>query len=288
MSIRIIASKTPAVLQEALASLGLPSITVEAEFGAIVVKGSLETRAHHVEEYKHLPSPCTYPNQLVEGLGVIGLSHMDLDSLGGALAAMGTRPGPDAFWTLAGWVDVNGPHKLSTFPATEKDLAYLHAFWAWSEKNKAVISAEEITDLTEYVEGGRQALTRIFEGDADLLRAGEEMKANEDKLNEESFRYEVDGIIVREHENFVNHLYATPGGYPAKAVVTFSTKWKSVTVSVPEDTDGFHVGHLVRCIWGIEAGGHQNIGGSPRGKEMTFADAARAAQVVRLCLLRNQ
>jgi hypothetical protein len=60
------------------------------------------------------------------------------------------------------------------------------------------------------------------------------------------------------------------------AVVTFNTKFKSVTVSIADPQPGFSCREFVQKLWGPEAGGHDGIAGSPRGREMTLDDAKTA------------
>ena len=107
-------------------------VTVEAEYGSHVMEGTRYTAAHHQASGpyagRHLPglaqvgrpSPCNDTQiPLLPADGVVALSHIDLDAIGGAL-----RTDPDAaglfsdetarFWALAEQVDVRGPHRLDT------------------------------------------------------------------------------------------------------------------------------------------------------------------------------
>jgi len=121
MKAKFYASSNPA----ALAATN-PHITVEAEYGDVVVPGSRLTMAHHGPRAGS-KCPASYTAADVYDVGddcaawlrsvVVGLSHFDLDTLGGCCAvidaaAYGYKPGSGAFWALAEWVDLNGPHRL--------------------------------------------------------------------------------------------------------------------------------------------------------------------------------
>lgn len=286
---KILLSSNPQNLEAALQ--GLKSVTVEAEFGSVVVRGSLETRAHHVPQYAHLPSPCTYPNVPVPELEAIGLSHVDLDSVGGTLAALGQKPGPDSFWQLAGQVDIKGPHRLAdavfASNATDQDILALQAFWAWSEANRYFAPRDgSVADASEFIGQARGILLDIFgelagkpEGGS-LIQAGRDLKAREEQLNKDTFLDEYRGVLIRRSEKFVNHLYATPKGKAGRAVVAYNPEKGSVTISLAEPVPGLSCRTLVQELWGPEAGGHDGIAGSPRDQQLSEAEAKNAAWVL--------
>lgn len=99
---------------EALQGLGLDA-TVEAEFGADCVKGRLTTLAHHGPRSGN-PAPCVWKEEIPEGIESVGISHVDLDTVGGVMRLLGDSPSPDStdelFWQAAARMDVEGPHRL--------------------------------------------------------------------------------------------------------------------------------------------------------------------------------
>lgn len=130
---KIFCSSNPKNLAAKLAEYQLYA-TVEAEYGDDVVAGSTPalTLAHHGSR-KENPNPClrdnipggflnmsTRPNDPAHDLFVpieaIGLSHIDLDALGGTAALMGKKPAHESFWRLAAHIDSNGPHRAADFP----------------------------------------------------------------------------------------------------------------------------------------------------------------------------
>lgn len=141
-----------------------PTHTVEAEFGDVVVNGSVLTLAHHGSRANN-PCPCTVKipvNQQCEHDSVIGISHFDLDALGGIMACQGignvvsneiSQSIDAAFWYAAAYTDLHGPHRLqeaidgienAMFHSEEEPVRFLlvsikeclNAFWAWSEKKQ--------------------------------------------------------------------------------------------------------------------------------------------------------
>ena len=96
MSIVVLHSTNPALL-----AAEKPHLTVEAEYGATVVEGSVYTAAHHQpagSKYAgdHVvaggrPSPCVdkgIPLFFQEIPWFVGISHVDLDTIGGVLRAL--------------------------------------------------------------------------------------------------------------------------------------------------------------------------------------------------------
>lgn len=259
---------------------GKASATVEAEYGSTLVEGSVLTMAHHGARAGQ-PAPCSYPNGCAKGVEFVGLSHVDLDSLGGCAAILGLKPENDSFWDLAEFVDLNGPHKLAESGASEKDVLRLYAFWAWSKENRVFPPRDgSVADVTNEVIAGIEAITKILSDDSDMIYDGEKFRREEEALNKASFEEFLEGVIVRSHDQFTNHLYNTPDGQAAKAVVAFNGSFDSITVSFADAPNGISACEIVQKLWGKEAGGHKGIAGSPRGQAMDMDDLEECAQAV--------
>jgi len=140
----------------------IPTHTVEAEFGTFCANGSETTLAHHGPRSSN-PVPCLGDNVSSETENlVIGVSHFDLDCLGGVMRCLSLKDfdgEEDLFWNVAAEVDLRGVHKLGEIrdeffarksegvksPSGQEDVWYyctkqwneaeskLNAFWAWSE-----------------------------------------------------------------------------------------------------------------------------------------------------------
>ena len=283
---RVLLSSSPAALTAALAAFA-STATVEAEFGDVTVPGSVLTFAHHGKNAGN-PCPCSYPNTVADGLGVeaVGISHVDLDTLGGVLAIQGRKPEAPSFWALAEFMDLNGAHRLSQSGASAEDVARLHAWWAWSEANRLYAPRDgSVTDAGAWIDAAAEAVKSILEGDPALLQAGEAFRLAGEALNSASFVEASKGVLLRSSDAFTNHLYTSPSGEVGKAVVAFSTKFRSVTVSFEAGSASpVSAREFVQSLWGDLAGGHHGIAGSPRETQMTLEDARSAAEALRKLL----
>lgn len=294
---KILISNDPAALEAALSEYST-TVTVEAEYGDIVVRGSQETLAHHGPRSGN-PAPCLRQNTQTHSGGfdripgphtsvrepdAIGLSHVDLDALGGMLAVMGIKPKEHSFWELAAFVDVNGAHKLKEAPAslaTEQNLARLHAWWAWNEDHKIYPPRDgSVKDITPEVASMTSILKSILAGDEELLAAGRKRQKEEDELNQKSFVYPVGCVLLRQAPGFVNHLYATPTGRPYPAVAALKEDTGEVIISLADPVDGVSCAEVMKAVFGPEAGGHAGIAGGPRTGGFTLEDAERAAKAL--------
>ena len=269
-NVRFVLSSNPANLARAIA--GKRSVTVEAEYGKGCVPGTELTMAHHGPRAGQ-PAPCSYPNGCVSTVEVVGLSHSDLDSLGGCAAVIDEKPEADSFWRLAEFVDLNGQHKINKSGASEEDIRRYFAFVAWEEKNKVFPSRDgSVSDVTEHVLTAVGVLKKILKDDPELLKIGDEYRANEVKLNNESFIDSRGGVALRIHPDFVNHLYGTPEGEDVKAIVRFSPVGRTITVSFADPPTGKNAREILQGLFGEKAGGHNSIAGSPREQKMTLED----------------
>ncbi len=257
-----------------------PHITVEAEYGSVVAEGSLYTSAHHQPGMEDRPAPCNDKEiPLCPPDGIILVSHLDLDTVGGCLRAMGWSEvfgsKYDSFWSLAQFVDLNGPHKLGLSGASQADLDRLYAYWAWHKVHTPRYPRDQVSDVSEVVGLAGKALIGLLDGQESLLEAGREFKAAEDALNQDTFKSLEGRIIVREAEKasqFCNHLYTTPDGEVGTIVVCLNLEFGSVTVSFADPIPGLSCREVVQELWGPEAGGHDGIAGSPRERQMSQQD----------------
>ncbi len=284
---RIVITNHPEDLRAELIKTAVYAV-VEAEYGSVEVMGSSDalTLNHHVRSDRRCP--CLIDNTDPLNLDIIGISHFDLDTLGGVLALMGEKPPAPAFWELSAWVDTHGPHRARECPGyTAEAHRQMAAFWAWSEGHRLFVHRDGgLHEVSHFFEAAREELVQILAGERE--GAAEEFLSKEAALRVDSYVEEVElpngqRVVLRSAESFVNHLYYRRDGSPADFVVGFSKKFKSVTVSRASDGP-FNCKDFVQNIWGMEAGGHPGIAGSPRGKEMTLDDARRAASLMPSCL----
>jgi hypothetical protein len=276
---KIIIANNADALQTALLKKSRTA-TVEAEYGQTVVEGSVVTLAHHAKEWQGHPCPCLAESNLELKLDAIGVSHFDLDTLGGFLAVLGRKPKADRFWACAAHVDIHGVHRLSECREINNITRHrLNAFWAWSEANRLFPprggSAE---DCTEFFLEAERVLNLILSNDDALMTAGKKWAANKAALNESSFKNltltPMGSVAVRESPgDFVNHLYSTPAGIVANAVIAYNSKTRAITLSFEAGGDGTRDAcKIMQDAFGPEAGGHRGIAGSPRSVSMKNTD----------------
>jgi len=260
-----------------------PDITVEAEYGKVVVEGRLLTLAHHGDRGHNAP-PSQRPNERVQDAETIGVSHIDLDTLGGIMSVCGDKPEAPSFWKLAGFVDVNGAHKLGESGASDDDLRRLYAYWAGSESIKIYPPRDgSVLDITDDVTKLVDLVAEVLVDNDKVLKSGDAFKEAQNDLNHSSFiRMLENGVILRQASNFVNHLYVTPDGQVGRAIVTHNPSEDlpggAITASLADPIDGVNIGDLLGDVFGSEAGGQPGIGGSERGIARPMVDAEEFAQ----------
>jgi hypothetical protein len=248
--------------------------TVEAEYGDVLVPGTVITMAHH-GIHAGQPAPCSYPNGCVapDAVELVGLSHFDLDTIGGCMALLGTKTDTPGFWELAEFVDLNGPHKLQQSGASAENVRRLYAFWAWhQESNVRAPQDGSVIDVTHMIESASLVIECICADNADYLADGDDLRVAGEVLNAGTFIEMCDGVVLRVGSVFMNHLYSTPNGLLAEAVVAFNTVTGGITVSFADTVKGRSARVLLQSLFGVHAGGHDGIAGSPRGVRMSLAD----------------
>lgn len=280
---KVIMASNPEVLR----SLN-PDFTVEAEYGEILVEGKYGTLAHHGSRSNN-PAPCTVKNNIfydtpelfTEKEFIIGISHFDLDTLGGIFAIFGIKNESklaNEFWQLAGFIDVNGAHKISKSNARLDAIDILYSYWAYAQNKRYFCKGDETLEIPykDIMDFWRFFEEMFKESDRDLkgkyLQAGFDFKADEVQKNKDSFVEECGGAILRVAPYFTNTFYTTPEGKICDCVVAYNTLNGAITISFAEKTDKRNAREIVQKFWGEKAGGHQSIAGSPRGEKMKLKD----------------
>ncbi len=264
-------------------------VTVEAEYGSVVAKGSVYTAAHHQPGMEDLPAPCVDENIPTLDDATVLVSHLDLDTIGGVLRVFGSpvmdkAPG---FWKLAAFVDKMGPHMLGYAGANDIDIDRLYAFWAWMKQNVKTFSRDETTIITGTIVLCESAISAILDGDKQLLHEGRVMRKNETALNRSTFITAIDKVIVRvtstdpeDGQGFCNHLYTHASGKAYSAVVAWDKFGGSITMSLAEPIEGISCREIMQEAFGPEAGGHDGIAGSPREARMTVFQLLNVATLL--------
>lgn len=281
---------------EALVRMSLDA-TIEAEFGDRCVVGKLHTLAHHGSRAANA-CPCEIEITPIPDWSNVGLSHVDLDAIGGCLRLAGYGPFEELpeyfFWKLAANIDTRGYHKLSTIlkelsedgcGVTEKDLScitrYYHAWCVWSAKNRYYPPRHaDAVNCTGFVHSAINIIMDILLGDEVLLQEGDKWLAKQETLEKESFRNIITfpnfTLIVRSHAQFTNLLYTTFLHGAADLVFAHNLTSGACTLSKADEDFPVDCAEVMKKIFGPNAGGRAAIAGSPRGVkyiEKEFSEA---------------
>jgi hypothetical protein len=251
--------------------------TVEAEYGSVVVEGTHETLAHHTGKWRENPAPCNWKKLVVQPDGVIIISHIDLDTVGGVLALMGLKPENDRFWAAAEYIDLNGPHRMSDL---DKDLQeMLNGFECW-KANQKFRKVDGVVDVTSRIELFADMLQELLAPQSPaeekirtrLLEEGAEWAERSAREVEECLGYESDKLRI-----FVTRGVFCAASYwsPNRKVyvpttLTLDTRSGSITLANMDGT--LDCCAVMQEAFGPEAGGHKGIAGTPRNERYSLSE----------------
>ena len=266
--------------------------TVEAEYGSACVEGKFATLAHHGPRSGN-PAPCNTENvPVLEEDSTILVSHIDLDTLGGILALMGTKPDDMGFWAGAEIIDVTGPHHIHELPEPVQDK--LNAYYAWSE-TQGRERYTELTDVTDKVTAAAQAVDIICndrhpEHD-EYIRNGKNWVKETTQAVEKCLTQETEyarGFVTDGSTFCLGNYYSPNDSKIHPATVQYHGKTKAITIAFADWKEhGLKANDIVQELWGPEAGGREGIAGSPRGQEMSLDDYKNAFNTIN-SLLREK
>lgn len=282
----IILASTLDIANNYINNYGQPSLTVEAEYGDFVIEGSLYTAAHHQKlgsKYSGIHiggvmnSPCNDINipLIFKDDDVILISHIDLDTIGGIMRSQFKyysffSERYKEIWDLVEFIDCNGLHKVNT---NNKYYIKISAIIAWIQKNQPKIDRNNVQNVTDFIYESVEFIRKVFFEDEQSLQIGIDFINDQNKLNHDSWINTLNnGLIIRKSNMFVNHLYRDKFNKLCNAVINFNTENKSITISLSDSLHNVSCKDIVQSLWGKDAGGHEMIAGSPRGKIMNEDD----------------
>jgi len=245
-----------------------PELTIEAEYGKEVLNGTIYTAAHH-DARAHNLAPCIDHKIPKLKSGTIVVSHLDIDSLGGCLIALG-KLNKKFPWDTFAKIDVHGAHKIREFIKNENEIKLIYALYAWLKQHR--FPYDKISDITDVVLKASDAIDKIVENNQPFIQAGIDMLKDETELNKRTFVSNMNNVIMRKNTSereFSNHLYTDPSGKSALAVVAYNIVTQSITISLANPIKGINCKDIVQKFWGSEAGGKDVIAGSPRTEKMS-------------------
>ena len=273
---------------------GNPDFTVEGAYGNTLVKGSKATYDHHTEECRDNPAPCNADIEARDG-GVILISHIDVDCMGGIMALAGEKPENPSLWETAERIDLTGASNLGDEPEMNQDE--MRAFYcvlnpiqkelrelAAGEKDKGYV------DVTKSIEKLNVDFKKIADRNnperEPLLQAGRDRENQRIEKVESKCVYD-DGAtrgFISEPGVFCNGAYTAPGrdlppaiscaswSNDGSSVVAFNSKINTLSDSPLRNPEcKLNACNIMRSIYGVDfgenaqAGGHAGIAGSPRG-----------------------
>lgn len=251
----------------------IPFATVEAEYGDICVEGSWETLAHHTRQYRDFPAPCVRRDIKPMAGGIILISHLDLDTIGGIMLLEGRSNMEDSFWESEALIDTQGV--LAEQQLTEEDRFLMRAYWSWE------------TNLPDQVHLSNQTNHLLDVTDCVELRINFiEMMLKESKtpfetkvLNQwyEQFQSHLDSFlktcvfdsdqlrvfISEENPHYLSHLR---DNQLIETCITLNQHKGTLTLSDISGT--IDCKEVMQTLFGPNAGGQFRVAGSPRDEIM--------------------
>lgn len=247
-------------------------ITIEAEYGAKTVEGSLYTSAHHGNNAGN-PAPCN--DKKIPNLDYVTilLSHLDLDSIVGCGRVHGIiTPEWDDFCQAIELIDVNGVHHM--YKLSQENQDRLNAYYAWNFSQGRQERILETTDVTTKVEESLNIIQKIFNGNKELIELGKIWVKSATEAVENCLLFETKNIrVFSTPQVFCGASYYSPiKNQIMKACVSFNQKFKAITLSFEDGGKEFNAMEIMQELFGNEAGGRPGIAGTPRGVEFTNDD----------------
>lgn len=290
---KIIACSNPDNLLAALFEIDDTFAVVEAEYGDREVYGHVDgepddllTLNHHIRPHKSCP--CNVDYTFGEGVPAVGVSHFDLDTLGGVLQVLGQKPQDWEFWDLAAYLDTNGPHKIDAANPSPRLRAAMDAFWAWSDANRLVVTPNAV-DVTDFFARAGGAIRLILAGDPTLIDAGRAWRISRDSLERDSFQLDLGRVVFRADLNgdrFTNMFYEH-NGKEYDFIVAWKSGMQNVACSAREknltlaDGSPFDAAEIMRQVTNDPgAGGHKWVAGTNRAMKYSYEDAEAIAKAI--------
>ncbi len=239
----------------------------------------------------------------------IGISHVDLDTLGGILGLLerrrdGLTDGDGVFWNVAAEVDLLGAHHLEEILLPERitpearirktvdgmmatTRRQIHAWWGWNEGHRIYPPRDgTVADVAEQVLEACEVIDRILAGDEALLELGDKWLAGQEALNVESyvdwfqFNPKDPKVVARASKRFCGNLFTAPDGETCGAMVYLNVETGAISVSLADPIPNVSCERIVKNLWGPEAGGRDVVAGSPRGQTFGIPDLIETAVYV--------
>lgn len=237
--------------------------TVEAEYGDYCIEGNHATLAHHVLNYRDYPAPCVRTDVKPLKNGVILISHLDLDTLGGIAILEGCYIS-HSFWSSEAIIDTQGALGLSSIPATDNEL--MQIYWAWESEltDLTLNSSLDYWDVTEMVAKRLSFLNQLLRTDQPIKNYSRYLNAFQQQMERylNSCVYEDDMLRVFINEQPMHFQMHQRG----EDWIPFCLHYHPLrqTLVLSDISNQIDCGAFMKEVFGDKAGGQHRIGGSPR------------------------
>lgn len=261
--------------------------TVEAEYGDVCIEGNWQTLAHHTEQYRNNPAPCIRKDVMPLENGIILISHLDLDTLGGIMLLEGMGEMTDSFWESEALIDTQGV--LAEPHLSDRDRFLMRAYWAWetnlTDQKYLADHQNLILDVTDSVE------LRISFIQMMLKRDYTDEERNLLNQYYESFQRDLNSFlstcvyederlrvfITQENQHYLSHYR---DHCLVETCVTLNQKKGTLTISDISKT--LDCKTFMQEVFGENAGGQFRVAGSPRDEVMEIPDLTRLLNILSL------
>ena len=259
--------------------------TVEAEYGDICVEGNWQTLAHHTTNYKNYPAPCARKDVQPLDNGVILISHLDLDTLGGIMLLEDEQAMNDTFWESEALIDTQGV--LAEKFLSKRDQFLMRTYWAWETKlldQQYLINPEYLVlDVTDSVELRISFIKMMLKE----CHTEEEQKLLQHHYNEfqtdlnaflSTCVYEDSKLRIFVSQTTQHYLSHLKDDELIETCVTLNQHKGTLTISDISQT--FDCKVFMQDVFGENAGGQFRVAGSPRDEVMTPNDLKRMVELL--------
>lgn len=251
--------------------------TVEAEYGDVCIEGNWKTLAHHTLEHRHNPAPCVRKDVLPLEGGIILISHLDLDTLGGIMLLEGEPLMTDSFWESEALIDTQGV--LAEALLSERDRYLMRAYWAWETKlpDQTFLSnpAYQVLDVTDSVALRISFVNMMLKPlhtteEQQLLAAHYQVFQQDLEAFLSTCVYQTEHLrvfISQENQHYLSHYHEEK---LLETCVTLNQAKGTLTISDLSPT--LDCKAFMQRVFGENAGGQFRVAGSPRDQRMTMED----------------
>ena len=259
---------------------GIETATVEAEYGEECAAGTHATLAHHTTEHKMNPAPCVRDEIQSFEDGVIVISHIDLDTLGGISILEGNKLHHPTFWHSESIIDTKGYIGIKEIPADDelimKAFLGLEKTMEFKTGNHVIGKGNEnIYDVTDRVYELLKVLHSLLslDKDSNLIKCGL-MRFNQylKNLTIKSV-YQDASVRIFKTQQPQHYLIHKEDDVEYRTCITLNERTGAIILSdISEELDCCLI---MQQVFGPTAGGQFRVAGTPRHKRYNMKDVKK-------------